>query len=99
MPDRIISDPNVRDALAVVAALVVGFIARTLTIKERFNLKQFIGEMILSAMMGGVIYLFGFIQSLGFWETLLIALLSGIGATRSLEWVVKASQSINKSGD
>jgi len=95
MPDRIIEDPSIREALAMVVTLIVGYVARTLVSNEPFKLKRFIGELIISCMMGAAIYAFGVIQGMGFWQTLLIALLSGMGATRSIEWMVKASRGVN----
>ncbi len=89
MPDRLIHDTGVREVLAIMAALVAGYVAKTLTSKDKFNLKHFAGEMIISVMMGWAIYAFGIINELGFWETLLIALWSGMGATRTFEWATK----------
>lgn len=92
MPDRLISDPSIKEAAAIVVTLLVGYVARSLVSDEPFRLRKFIGEMLISCMMGAAIYAFGVIQDMGFWQTLLIALLSGMGATRSIEWMVKASR-------
>jgi hypothetical protein len=92
MPDHIISNPQLREFAAIITAMFAGLIAKTLVSEEPFKIKVFIGELILSGMFGAALYAFGIIQGLGFWQTLLIALLSGMGTTRSLEWLIKLSK-------
>lgn len=99
MPDKLATEPYIKEGAAIVAALVIGYVARTLTSDEKFDLKNFLGEMILSAMMGAAIYLLGFIQEVGFAQTMVVALFSGMGATRSFEWLAKMFKSLPKSGD
>jgi hypothetical protein len=81
-----------KELLAVAVAMAAGLIARTLVSEEPFKTQTFIGELILACMFGAAIYAFGIIQDMGFWQTMLIALLSGMGTTRSIEWVIKASK-------
>ena len=95
MPDKILTDPTLREAAIIMFTLFVGYIARTLVSAEPFKLKKFLGELIISCMMGAAIYAFGIIQGMGFWQTLLIALLSGMGTTRYIEWMVKASRGVS----
>jgi len=94
MPDKILETPFLRELIAVVIAMIAGLVARTLVNNEPFNLRKFCGELILAIMFGTAIYAFGVIQSLGFWQTLLIGLLSGMGTTRSLEWLISASKAV-----
>lgn len=92
MPDRIIHEPILRDFLAMVCAMIAGLIAKTLVSNDPFNKRKFIGEIILAAMFGAAIYAVGIIQGLGFWQTLLMSLLSGMGTTRSVEWLIKIAK-------
>ncbi|MBO9492071.1 hypothetical protein J7384_17045 [Endozoicomonas sp. G2_1] len=87
-----LTSTQTKELLAIALTMLAGFIARTLVSDEPFNVKRFFGEMILSIMFGGAIYAFGIIQSMDFWHTFLIALLSGMGTTRSIEWLIKASK-------
>jgi len=90
--DHIATNSQVKELLAIGIAMVAGLIARTLVSDEPFQLRRFIGEIILAVMFGVAIFAVGIIQGMGFWQTMLVALLSGMGTTRSLEWLIKASK-------
>lgn len=92
MPSSFSEVPQLKEFLAIVTAMVAGLIAQTLVNDEPFNVKRFIGEIILAVMFGVAIFAFGVIQGMGFWQTLLISLLSGMGTTRSIEWLIKATK-------
>lgn len=92
MPQQILENMQIRELMAVAVTMVAGLIARTLVNDDPFNIRRFIGEVILAVMFGAAIYAFGMIQQMDFWQTLLMALLSGMGTTRSLEWLIKASK-------
>lgn len=93
MPEKLLDHPLLRSMFAIVCAMVAGMIARTLVSDEPFNLKHFIGELILAAMFGLAIWSVGVLQGLDFFQTFLMALVSGMGTTRSLEWLLRAAKS------
>lgn len=93
MPQNNIAEwVHFKELVAIAMTMVAGLVAQTLVSDEPFKLKRFLGELILATMFGMAIYAFGIIQGLGFWQTLLISLLSGMGTTRSIEWIIKASK-------
>lgn len=92
MDNDSLNSQEIKEIVAVIITMIGGLIANTLVNDEPFNVRRFVGEMILAIMFGASIYAFGIIQELGFWQTLLIALLSGMGTTRSLEWLIKVTK-------
>lgn len=73
----------------VVGLILLGHMARNLVSDEPFNLKKFIGEMLLAGIGAVVIYLFGILQGLPEIQIILIGSLTSLGGIRALEWAAK----------
>ena len=78
-----------RSLWVVVGIILLGHLARNLVSDEPFNLKKFIGEMLLSGIGAIAIYLLGILQGLPESQIILIGSLTSLGGVRALEWAAK----------
>lgn len=73
----------------VIGMILLGHLARNLVSDEPFNLKKFIGEMVLAGIGAVVIYLMGVLQGMPPIQIILVGCLTSLGGIRVLEWLAK----------
>lgn len=80
----------------VVGFVLLGHLARNLVADEPFNLKKFLGEMILSALGAIAIYSMGLLQGMSEIEIVLVGIFASLGGIRALEWAAKIYKAVRK---
>ncbi|BBI61645.1 hypothetical protein [Vreelandella sulfidaeris] len=78
----------------LVGFVMLGHLARNLVKDEPFNLKKFLGEMILSGLGAVAIYTMGLLQGLSEVEIMLVGVFASLGGIRALEWVAKIYKAV-----
>lgn len=73
----------------VIGMILLGHLARNLVSDEPFNLKKFIGEMVLAGIGAVVIYLLGVLQGMPPIQIILVGCLTSLGGVRVLVWTAK----------
>lgn len=80
----------------VVGFVLMGHLARNLVADEPFNMKKFLGEMILSGLGAVAIYSMGLLQGLSEIEIVLVGVFASLGGIRALEWVAKIYKTVKQ---
>jgi len=80
----------------VMGFILLGHVARNLVSDEPFNIRKFIGEMILAAIGAVSIYVMGLLQGLPEPQIIFIGLLTSLGGLRALEWAAKITRAVKK---
>lgn len=84
--------------LAAVGLVVSGFLSRYLASTQPFRLRFFVGELIASILIGIAIYTLTDIRHLGPGVMVFLCIFTGLGVTRTLEWVVKLLNAVKNIG-
>lgn len=96
MPEKELLNHADSTALGAIALFVFGWIGKYLVSSEPFDPRRFTGELMLSCLSGYALYLIGVLQGLEPQVIFLVAVLSGMGVTRGLEWTIKILKAIKK---
>lgn len=88
--------PETQLFLSLVAMMVFGTIGRILVSDDPFDWRRFTGELILAAIAAVLLYAFGMLNGMSFYQVLAVGALGGLGGIRLLEWAIKIWKQVQK---
>ena len=91
-----VSGDEVRGFLSVVGLFIIGTMGRILATREEFDLRIFIGELLMGFVGGVVLWSFGLLQSMTFPEMLMVGGLGGLGGVRLIEWIIQIAKKVRE---
>lgn len=83
---------------SVIAFFVMGSLGRILVSSDPFDPRKFAGEMILAIIGAIIIYSFNLMQGMSPVQIIFLGSLASLGGVRIIEWAIKFSQQVKKSG-
>lgn len=83
---------------SVVSLFALGTLGRILVSSEPFDLKRFLGELILSVISAIILFSFNLMQGMSPTQIVFFGALGSLGGVRMVEWVIKIAQRVKMNG-
>jgi len=82
--------------LTMIGLFMVAAIGRILVSNEPFDWRKFTGEVCLAIVGAVILYSFGMLQQMDFYQMLILGGLGGLGGVRLIEQFIKLSRAIRE---
>jgi hypothetical protein len=90
------SGQETRTFLTVLMLMVVGTVGRMLMQDNPINLKNLVGEVMLSAVIAVTLFAVGAMQNMHMWQIIFVGGLAGIGGVKIIEIIIQVIKQLSK---
>jgi len=86
---QLATTPEAQLFLSLVALMVFGTLGRILNSNEPLDMRRLVGELILASIGAVLLYAFGILNGMNYYQIIAVGALGGLGGVRLLEWTIK----------